>query len=173
MQQIKQLWQPVLGRVAWNVGRGHGSALRMEFGLPHLSIREPIASREGNAETVRRGLQRRAVHILGDWSFWVLYGNWKLRTTNGEIDSETSPGTPGDECLRDLEGQRLLSIDAELLPHSWVWKFDLGAVLEVSASTDIIEDQWTLRRWNADIAACQADGSLVLEKVEPLPDGVS
>jgi hypothetical protein len=85
----------------------------MEFGTPHLSVREPITASPDSSERVRRHLQRRRVFISGDWHFWVQYGEWKLVTADGVLGSNDPPGSLRDECLGGLEGQRLLSVDME------------------------------------------------------------
>jgi hypothetical protein len=164
MQNVKELWKPVIGRMAWGIERGHGSVLKIEFGLPHLCAREPMSS--CGSEKIRRHLARRSVYVQGDWNFWVLYGNWKLLTSNGNLDSEAAPGSPLDECLTDLDGQRLVSIEAGKRPHSCVLRFDFGAVLEIWPSAEIADDQWTLHVWNGDIAAYGHDGGLTFSKAQ-------
>lgn len=165
MDQVAELWAPLIGRLAWNVRRGHGSFLTIEFGSPHLLVREPIASRS-NSDKVRRLLQRRAVYVEGDWHFSILYGDWKLSTAGGTLDSDKDRGSPLDECLDDLEGQKLLSVETSGVGHSCVWKFDLGGVLEIWPSAEIPDDAWTLHPWNGDIIAYQPDGTLSVAEGE-------
>jgi hypothetical protein len=163
LHRAKQLWQALVGGLAWCVRRGHGSFLTMEFGQPHLVVRAPIASRSGS-EKVRRALARRAVHVQGDWHFWIQYGDWRLRTSSGSLDSEKEPGTALDECLRDLNGQRLCAIKRGASPRSCSWTFDLGAVLDVWPSSEIDDDQWSLYRWNRDVASYGRDGNVSFEE---------
>lgn len=103
MEQIKKFFTSFIGQTVWQVRRGHGSFLTMEFGAPHLSVREPIVPNPDTCGRVRRNLQRRHVDITGDWHFWVQYGEWRLSTDDGALTSDDFPGTPFDECLRDLE----------------------------------------------------------------------
>ena len=163
MRQVKELWQPLIGRLVWCVRRGHGSFLTMEFGQPHLVVRAPIASRSGS-ERVRRDLARRAVHVQGDWHFWIQYADWRLLSSSGSLDSEKESGTALDECLRDLSGQRLCAVERGASPRSCSWTFDLGAVLDVWPSSEIDDDQWSLYRWNRDVASCGRDGNLKFEE---------
>jgi len=136
----------------------------MEFGAPHLSVREPIdASSEGFAK-VQRILKRRRVFVVGDWHFWVKYGEWKISTADGILDSNSPIGSPMDDCLRDLEGQKLLAVEPGIIFNSGVFKFDLGGILLIWPSTEIADDQWTLHSWNGNIAALQHNGALVFEK---------
>lgn len=170
MDQIQDLLKSLIGRIAWGVDRGHGSVFHMEFGAPHLVVREPITPSPGGSAKVRRGLLRRRVHVQGDWSFWVNYGDWTLRTADGVLDSTNDPGSPLDDCLRDLEGQKLLSLEAGQKPNACVLTFDLGAVLEIWPSTEIQDDQWSLHTWNGRIASFQHDGSVVFEDSKPRGD---
>lgn len=162
MERVKESWQPLIGRLVWCVRRGHGSFLTMEFGRPHLAVREPIVS-SSSFEKVRRNLARRGVDVQGDWHFWVQYGDWRLRTSGGTLDSRNEPGATLDECLRDLNGQRLSSVERGASPNSCTWTFDLGAILDVWPSAEIDDDQWSLHRWNGQIAAYGRDGRLTFE----------
>jgi len=168
MDQVFDLWSPLIGRLAWGVRRGHGSFVTMEFGLPHLVVREPMESRSRFSK-VQRLLKRRAVYVEGDWHFSIVYGDWKLTTVNGVLSSEDGPNSALDEVLHDLDGQRLISLERGDRPASYVWKFDLGGILEISPSVDIPDDLWTLHRFNKDIIACGPDGWLTSELItEPV-----
>jgi hypothetical protein len=166
MKQISEVFVPLIGRLVWNVRRGHGSFLTLEVGEPHLSVREPINSASSSAR-VRSMLRRRRVFVVGDWHFWVKYGEWELSTASGVLGSRTSPGSPNDERLGELDGQKLHSVGHGRLPGALVLTFDLGAKLEIWPSAEIPDDQWCLHGWDGNIAACQADGTLVFEKAAP------
>lgn len=167
MDQVRDLWKPVIGRLVWGVCRVHGSIFFMEFGHPHLFVREPSVSRSDSAK-VRRHAARRLAHLQGDWHFSVVYGDWSIRTAHGGLDSEASSGSPEDACLVDLQGQRLVSVEPGRLPNSWKWTFDLGGVLEVWPSNEIPDEQWTLHPRNGEIAVYGHDGSLIFAKAEPV-----
>src|SRR6266478_1567630 len=98
MEQIKDLFAPLVGQLVWQVRRGVGTFLTLEFGTPHLSIREPIVASPDSLARVRRNLQRRGVYVTGDWHFWVQYGEWKISTADGVLQSCDSIGSPSDEC---------------------------------------------------------------------------
>jgi hypothetical protein len=164
MKQIRDPFKPVIGQLVWCVRRGHGSFLTMEFGMPHLSVREPTAAGVDSTERVRRNLKRRRVFVVGDWHLWIKYGEWKLSTAGGVLDSRSPSGSPLDECLGDLDGQRLISVEAGSTPASTAAKFDLGGLLEVWPSQENADDQWSLHSWNGDIATWRSDGVLTFEK---------
>ena len=166
MEQAGDLWKPLIGQLVWSVHRGMGTFLTMEFGSPHLSVREPVSVTLDHTARVLRNLRRRRVYIVGDWHFWVQYSDWKLSTAGAILEHRSPIGSPLDECLNDLDGQRLLSVEAGSGTNSWVFKFDCGGVLETWPSTEIPDTQWSLHSWNGDIAAYQSDGALIFEKIE-------
>lgn len=169
MQQVQDLFKPLLGQFAWNVSGGVGSMLTLEFGAPHVIVREPIVPRNATSERVRRHLRRRHVRVGGDWHLWIQYCDWKISVSDGSCDSENFDWRQPDECLADLDGQRLVGVGAGALPNSWKFEFDLGGTLELWPSTEheLTDNLWSLYRWRADpeesrfVAATHGDGALV------------
>lgn len=166
MEQISEFFAPFIGQSVWQVRRGHGSFLTMEFGVPHLVVREPIVPSADTSGRVRRNLQRRHIDVTGDWHFWVQYGDWKISTSDGTLTSEDRPGSQSDECLRDLDGQKLVSVDSGIRQRSCAFRFDLGGFLEIWPSIEIPDDQWSLYSWDGDIVTCGNDGALTFEKAD-------
>ncbi|MGA2126952.1 MAG: hypothetical protein ABSG76_12455 [Xanthobacteraceae bacterium] len=164
MDGVGKLFEPAVGLFVWNVRRCHGSFLTMELGMPHLSVREPIAPRHARSPRLRRDLERRKIHVVGDWHLWVRYGAWELSTAHGVLDSTSPAGSIGDECLADLDGQRLRSVAPGRMPSSCAFTFDLGGSLEVWPSTRLPDDQWSLHGRDGSVAAFQSDGTLVVDK---------
>lgn len=167
IEQVKDVFAPLIGQVVWQVRRGHGSFLTMEFGKPHLVVREPIVPSQSGSDRVQRILRRRHVDVTGDWHLWIEYGGWGISTANGVLTSDDPAGSPSDECIRDLEGQRLVSVVAGRRGHSCAFGFDLGGKLEIWPSAEITEDQWSLYSWHGDIVAFSNDGDLVVEQADP------
>jgi hypothetical protein len=124
--------------------------LTLEFGAPHLSVREPIVSRAATSERVRRNLRRRQISVVGDWHLWIQYCDWKISVADGSADSENFDWRQPDECLRDLDGQRLLGVGGGSSPNSWTFEFELGDVLELWPSTEYeaTDDLWRLYSWD-------------------------
>jgi hypothetical protein len=58
---LRQTFAPLIGSPAWFVRKGYGSSLTMEFGNPHLVIRQPKAASPQVSDHVRRALARRLV----------------------------------------------------------------------------------------------------------------
>src|SRR5690349_3216761 len=118
MRQIAEVFTPFIDQPIWQVRRGHGSFLIMEFGAPHLIVREPITPRADASGKVKRNLLGRRVEVTGDWHLWIQYGDWRLSPSNDMLTSIESPGSQLDECLRDLEGQRFVSVGHGTRPGS-------------------------------------------------------
>ena len=150
---------PLIGQLAWNVQRGVGTFLTMEFGESHLSVREPIVPKASVSPRVRRDLQRRRVFVVGDWHLWIQHADWKLKTMNGTLSSNHNIGTRRDSVLLDLSGQRLVSVDVAPSTARWTLAFDLGGVLDIWPATYKAEELWGLHRWDGDIVGCRQDGS--------------
>jgi hypothetical protein len=166
---IKTLFKPLIGEIAWLVRRGHGSFLTLEFGAPHLVVREPIVARRSASARVKRLLARRGVHVTGDWHLWVQYGEWTLTTAGGTLASHHRAGTYRDQCLDDLDGQRLISVTSGRARYSCTFRFDLGGALEVRPSREIPDEQWALYAWTGKITAYGSDGTLVTEMAARRP----
>jgi hypothetical protein len=168
-QQVQDLFTPFLGQFAWNVSGGVGSMLTLEFGAPHIIVREPKAPSPKRSERVRRLFGRRHVTVRGDWHLWIQYCDWKISVSDGSCDSESFDWRQPDECLADLDGQRLIGVGSGSLPNSWKFEFDLRGVLELWPSTEYeaADNLWSLYRWSANpedsrfVAAVQSDGDLV------------
>jgi hypothetical protein len=119
MKQISDLFRPLIGQLFWCVRRGHGSFLTMEFGLPHLSVREPISASSTSSERVRKNLNRRRVFVVGDWHFWIKYGEWTISTANYSLESKSNSDASGEHCLEELDGQILISAASGEVSIRW------------------------------------------------------
>jgi hypothetical protein len=170
-QQVQDLFKPLLGQAAWSVQGGVGSMLTLEFGTPHIIVREPKVLRAAASERVRRHFRRRQVSVAGDWHLWIQYCDWKISVSDGSCDSESFDWRQPNECLRDLDGQRLIGVGAGALPNSWRFEFDLGGVLEVWPSTEYkpTNDLWGLYGWDDEtqnlrfVVSVHNNGTLNLE----------
>jgi hypothetical protein len=164
MTTLQDLWRPLVSQLTWSVRRGVGSFLTMEFGEPHLSIREPIPPQFQSSTRVQRNLRRRRVFIVGDCHFWVQYGAWKLSTATGVLDSQSPIGSPLEECLNDLDGQRLVSMRLDPAGEAWTLEFDQEGLLEIKKSEGNDEPQWSLHQWNGDVAESRRDRILHFDR---------
>ena len=76
--QIERVVRRLYGKPCWGVSPGFGSFLTLEFGEPHLEVREPVAMKKGTSAGVRKNLIRRAVYIHGDWHLWIYCCDWQV-----------------------------------------------------------------------------------------------
>lgn len=108
IEQITEIFKPLLGREAWSVKLGIGSFLTMEFGNP-ISI---------SANDKR-----------GEWYLWIYCAGWYLENPNGVfIGSEDSRDILGKE-VRVLEGHKLENILISTVAFETKFFFDNGIVL--------------------------------------------
>jgi hypothetical protein len=101
---LRQTFAPLIGLPAWFVRKGYGSSLTMEFGNPHLEIRQPKAASPQVSDQVRRALARRLVLPRGDWHLWIYCCHWRVLAEDREIacsKRRACSSTPIGERRRD------------------------------------------------------------------------
>jgi hypothetical protein len=149
---------PLLGLAAWNVAKGHGSALLFNFGEPHLSVREPVPNPTAESPEVREALRRRRVHIMGDWFLLIEMCHW----TGFQDELATAHDEAADEIIRDaareMDGQRLIDIVVDREARRTTFSFDLGARLVTSPYDQGIDEQWSLSTPTDRTFSYRADG---------------
>lgn len=160
---FRPLYQQMVWSVRRDVGREVGSSLQLEFGSPHLEIRQPINASPGASPKVRRLLARRRVWVVGDWHLWVMNARWEIRTTDGTANWEDADHARIDAALHELDGQILSSCLAGPTPASCVLNFDLGAALHIWLDPSIDGDQWSLHG-TTEIVVCDAKGNIIVEE---------
>jgi hypothetical protein len=132
-QDPEDVFLPVIGQFAWLVKRGHGSFLTMEFGSPHLIVREPITVSPNSLPQVSKRLAMRRVYVTGDFHFWMIEADWRLCVADDTVTSDDVDRARVDRCLDELDGQRLLSVTRADAPHACVLQFDQGGIPESKA----------------------------------------
>lgn len=161
LNDLEDIFRPVVGRLAWSVRKGHGSSLTVEFGSPHIAVREPIAASPGASEKVRRNLAKRRVTLVGEWHFWIQYAQWRIQTANFAATSEMEEIALIDDALDELDGQKLLSVTLGSTPQAHTLNFDLGGSLHIWPSFENYDDQWSLYDANGSIVIFKRDGTFV------------
>lgn len=156
--ELKGLLQKLVGQLVWSVKRGHGTVISMEFGVPHLVVREPIKSRS-DMPRVTRHLARRHVMIHGDFSC-------SLRTRDGRSPQGTRPlaWIPAKlRCARCCRsGQKVSAVRFD--PFETILEFDLGATVRLGKSifpTEPKSDLWSLTKFGTPGLSLLNDGSIV------------
>ena len=67
--QIEKIISKLYGIPCWGVRPGFGSFLTLEFGKPHLKVREPVVAGRSSPVSVRKRLARRRVYVHGTGAY--------------------------------------------------------------------------------------------------------
>lgn len=87
--------------------QGFGSFLTLEFGEPHLCVREPRKPGPGSTPKHRKHYARRLVTLRGDWHLWIYGCDWAIYDRRKQIaDSEASDRRIA-QAAAILDGQAL------------------------------------------------------------------
>jgi hypothetical protein len=167
-RDFQKVFKAILGKPCWDVKPGHGSFLTMEFGEPHLEVREPITTRKGVTAKVREQLARRHVCARGEWHFWIMYCDWEVRC-KGKRVGDSSTETKIRRAADFLDGQKLIRFS--ILPRTAqsIFVFDLGASLKTSPY-DKGSEQWMLFQPSKKVLVLRADGQYKYEPSETSSD---
>ena len=160
---IERIFAPIYGQPCWGVNYERYLNLSLNFGPPHLSVREPHSS-AARSKVVRRKAARRLVTVRGRWWLWIYVSYWRL-SYNGVIVSNQRWPAPRKmpDMLHDLEGQKLTCVRANPQTGATRFDFDLGAKLEVwKLDDDEVYELWTLYVYSPRrrVFSLHSDGSL-------------
>lgn len=127
---IEAAFGKIYGLPCWNVRPGHGSFLTLEFGQPHLTIREPCEAIHTESAKIKRIYARRKVVLHGDWYLWIYCCDWTFSLA-GELvgDGESEQGIQDTVC--EMDGQKLVRVMVNHPPGHSVFEFDLGGPAHV------------------------------------------
>lgn len=139
---LQRVFAPVLGKPCWNVKRGYGSFLTLEFGAPHLVVREPKEASATASLRVRRHLARRGVYVAGEWHLWLYCCAWQVVECEKVVGDSTS-NRRIERAAACLNGQKLVSVSVASRGVRTIFQFDLGACLK-TAPYDRTSEQWFL-----------------------------
>lgn len=167
MRTIASVFKKLYGIPSWNVHRGYGSFLTLEFGEPHLRIREPIVS-NASSKRVRDRFARRLVTVRGDWHLWIYCCQWKVYKGSRLIGDCTNTRKIA-RAARLLNGQALVNVESSNRGTRWVFTFDLGARLE-TRPYDKTSEQWLLYEPTEKCLSVRADGRYSYGPASESPD---
>ncbi len=152
---FERVFRPVYGLPCWGVQPGCGSFLTLEFGEPHLRIREPIDSENKVPLRVKRHLARRRVFVKGQWHLWIYCCDWSVYE-NGKVKGDSTSRRRIRRAAEVLDGQKLTSVTITPRGCRSVFKFDLGARLETKPF-DRKSEQWMFFQLSGKILTLRAD----------------
>jgi hypothetical protein len=169
---IQTRFLPLYGLPCWNVRPGYGSFLTIEFGEPHLKIREPHRASQEASPQVQRLFARRKVVVRGAWHLWIYCCQWQVCTGKRRIGHsalETSSRRPIQCAARELDGQQLVHVELEPGRGSSRFSFDLGSWLETTPY-DAQSEQWLLYEPSGMVLTYRADGCYCYQPGDTPPD---
>lgn len=158
---IDSEFAPVLGLPCWGVHWDCDLGVRIDFGAPHLDVREPTTSvpspgKAGDHHTYRH------VYVHGDWRLFI-DGFWKLALRDRPLVRGTSPVSEIQMALARLDGQRLVSVSGDSSTGATRFTFDLGAALYVRRTSRGDDyEMWMLQAPDGRFLQVRGDGSYAL-----------
>ncbi|MDB4743423.1 hypothetical protein OAF98_02965 [Planctomicrobium sp.] len=163
---FESCFAPLLGLPCWQVKPGYGSCITMEFGEPHLEIREPKVFASDRSPKVREMFARRNVTVRGEWHLWIYCCDWSI------LNAKQIVGFSDDDAsycaaTQFLDGQALTSVTVDSLA-STRFSFDLGGLLTTSPYDD--SEQWMLYNPDGNVLSLRADGSYSYHPSNTVPN---
>lgn len=152
----------LIGQMAWQVRADEHGCIMMEFGAPHLDIREPLKVSDRASAAVQRLRARRVVTVVGDWHLWIESCNWRLHTGHRSTSSKNATSDTWQSFMDDIAGQHLTSV-ASLGRGDLRLVFDGGIVLDVSPDPSGSLSSWSLLPWQGPAVTCSAAGHVAVE----------
>jgi hypothetical protein len=156
-----------MGEHAWGSRLSADAVLRMDFGAPHLRIREPSSRLD-----VHEVFRRRLAIPTGRWHLFVESGAWRVKIKDEEgtrEDAESQDATRRERvtrCLSRLDGQIVRAIARET--DAWRFIFDLGGTLTIADAAEQggTEADWTLFGEDGTVMSWRRDHKFAFEHAE-------
>ena len=168
---FEQSFRRLYGKPCWNAKRGYGSFLTLEFGAPHLEVREPRKASSGASARVRKHLARRLVTLRGDWHLWIYCADWTVYDKRRRVAGSEASKAKIDEAADLLDGQALTRASFHYRGCRSVFSFDLGGRLVVTPYGN--EDEaWMLYEPSGTVLTLQGDKTFSHDSSNADPDSV-
>jgi len=171
---VREAFTPLLGLPSWQVARGIGSFITLEFGRPEVIVHEPrmIGVQIENAPV--EAMQRRTV-VRGQWHLWIYCCAWSLSLDGMQLAHEESDDITMNRALRVLSGQSITEVSINPADASTTFTFDLGCVLTTTPTPGDVDDhepeeQWLLYQPSHEVLAVRSDGRYKLCREDTSPD---
>jgi hypothetical protein len=141
----------IVGKKAWGVRFSREGFLMLEFGeKQHAETATGIA---GKTNCVPHG----------EWCLWVYSAKWQATKDDVfRVDSETDP-TVGQRQVAAINGVAVHAISCPSNERMMI-AFENKVSIEVSADSDVDEDQWMLFLPNDCVLTAEGDGRFTLEQ---------
>lgn len=161
MSIIAEIFTPMYGKPCWQCRQGHGSFLTLEFGEPHVHIKEPRPVSEHASERIRKNASRRSVRVQGDWHLWIYLCDWRIFSDTQLLAADNSKRRVIRRATSELEGQLLTRVSVDNTSCVSLFEFDSGGKIEAIPNTTVYESTdalWLLYEPSGDVLTLRADG---------------
>jgi len=152
---FQKVFRQIYGKPCWNVKPGYGSFFTLEFGKPHLDIREPSVASKDDPRRVRKLLARRDVFVHGEWHLRIHSCAWEV-LSNGRHIGNGSTKVSMRHSADLLSGQKLIQFSFSPKKVLCVFEFDLGGTL-TTVPYDRKGEQWVLHTPEHRVLTLRAD----------------
>ena len=152
-------FKELVGKPCWSVKWDVDLGFELNFGAPHLEVREPHESAAPNA-SARRAASYRQIVVRGQWWLWSLGGNWRVTQRDAMPVTGSTPWPRMCRSLCDLDGQKLTSGSINRRTGATELRFDLGGVVEMWGSKFPDRQIWSLYGPSRQIITVSTDGSI-------------
>jgi hypothetical protein len=123
VEAIQERFEGLLGKPAWNVKKGIGSFITMEFG-------QPIVNEGG--------------HVHGEWHLWVYDCAWRLETQEKVLAASEDEPTVIENALHLLNGLAIENIALVLPSLESSLSFEQGYALRLFPVNSSDVEHWML-----------------------------
>jgi hypothetical protein len=152
---FQKVFREIYGKPCWNVKPGYGSFFSLEFGKPHLEVREPTVASKGASRKVQKTLARRNVFVHGEWYLRIDSCAWEV-LSNGRHVGNGSTELSMRRAADLLNGQKLIQFSFFPKDVQCIFEFDLGATLK-TVPYDRKGEQWVLHTPDQKALTLRAD----------------
>ncbi|QGM44762.1 hypothetical protein [Methylocystis heyeri] len=155
---------PLIGLPVWGIRQLVGSFTYLEFGDPHLWIREPLNPDPALSPIVQKGLRQRRIWPEGVWSLTLYMCGWAIFLDSQQLGHCETPRDAIDRVWEDdVAGRKLESIRIDAQTSETVFTFEGG--LEVRTwPLDSDHGQWRVGHKDGDSFALRGDGAFSKRK---------
>lgn len=155
VHSVASVFAPLIGQYAWGSRQGVGSFLTIEFGQPHLFVREALPS----ASTAR--LRKRGVQSVGQWHLWVLYCSWSVMAPHVQVCSpDWEDKARVEEALFMIDGQKLLGVRHDTESRVTNVEFEGEVELSLGPLPDAADDQWRIYEFQGRVLSFTKQGEI-------------
>jgi hypothetical protein len=158
---LAHAFDPIHGLPSWEVRRGHGSFVTLEFGEPSVEISD-VQALPARIAGERLQVPRRSAYVHGEWHLWIYCCEWTLSWRDRQIAHSESSDLEMNRGLKVLNGQSLTAVTAGSPDGRSSFAFDLDCVLATRPSENAADDleQWMFFQPSGDVLSLRADGQL-------------